>query len=62
MAGFGGELLLFIGLGYLILGPQRMRTILLHIARAKSEFSKTQQEFQSQLATGLEGKPKDTSG
>jgi len=60
MAGFGTELLLFCGLGYVVLGPQRMHAILQHIARAKAEFEKTQHEIKSQLATELDAEPKDT--
>ena len=56
MAGFGTELLFFCGLGYVVLGPQRMRAILQHIARARAQFDKTRQEIKSQL----DAKPKDT--
>jgi Sec-independent protein translocase protein TatA len=55
MSGFGTELLLFCGLGYVLLGPQRMHAILQHIARAKAEFERTQREIKSQLATHLDG-------
>ena len=54
------ELLLFCGLGYVILGPQRMHALLQHIARAKVEFEKTKQEIKSQLACELDARPKDT--
>jgi Sec-independent protein translocase protein TatA len=54
------ELLLFVGLGYVVLGPQRMHAIVQHIARAKAEFAKTQQEIKSQLATELDAESKDT--
>jgi Sec-independent protein translocase protein TatA len=60
MAGFGTELLLFCGLGYVVLGPQRMHVILQDLARAKAQFEKTQQEIKSQLATAVDAKPKDT--
>jgi Sec-independent protein translocase protein TatA len=60
MAGFGAELLLFCGLGYVVLGPQRMHAIVQHVARAKAEFEKTRQEIKSQLETQLDAKPKDT--
>jgi Sec-independent protein translocase protein TatA len=59
MAGFGTELLLFCGLGYVVLGPQRMHVIVQHIARAKAEFEKTRQQTKSQLATELDAEPKD---
>lgn len=54
MAGFGTELLLFAGLGYVILGPKRMQSLLQTIARAKAEFEKTQHAIKSELATHLE--------
>ena len=60
MAGFGTELLLFCGLGYVVLGPKRMHNILQHIARAKTAFEKTRQEITSQLATELDVEAKDT--
>jgi Sec-independent protein translocase protein TatA len=59
MAGFGTELLLFCGLGYVVLGPQRMHAILQHIARAKVEFERTQQQLKSHLATELDTETKD---
>ena len=61
MSGIGTELLLFCGLGYVVLGPKRMQELVIRIARAKKEFEKTRQEIQSQLATDLDGEPKDTS-
>jgi hypothetical protein len=60
MAGFGTELLLFCGLGYVVLGPQRMHAIVHHIARAKAEFEKTRRQIESKLATELDAKPEDT--
>ena len=53
MAGFGTELLLFCGLGYVVLGPKRMQALLQHIARAKSQFENARREIKSQLATEL---------
>jgi len=49
MAGFGGELLFFVGLGYVVLGPQRMQDLLQRIARAKRDFDKTRAELTAQL-------------
>lgn len=59
MSGFGTELLLFCGLGYVILGPRRMHAILQHIAQAKAEFERTQQQIRSHLATELDAETKD---
>ena len=62
MAGFGTELILFCGLGYVILGPKRMQSLLQSIARAKAEFEKTRQAINSELATHLEApQPEDRS-
>ena len=54
MAGFGTELLLFCGLGYVVLGPKRMHALLQHIAHAKSEFERVQREIKSQLTTPVD--------
>lgn len=62
MAGFGTELLLFCGLGYVVLGPKRMQNLIVQIARAKAEFEKTRREITSQLETELDGEPKDRPG
>ena len=60
MAGFGTELLLFCGLGYVVLGPRRMQQVLVQMARMKAQFEKTRQEVESQLADKLDAEPKDT--
>ena len=59
MAGFGGEMIFLIGLGYVLLGPQRMRTVLQHVARVKREFQQTQYDLRSQLSSSLDREPKD---
>jgi Sec-independent protein translocase protein TatA len=59
MAGLGTELLLFCGLGYVLLGPRRMNNILKHVARAKSEFERTKREITSQLSHDVEAEPGD---
>jgi Sec-independent protein translocase protein TatA len=62
MAGFGTELLLFCGLGYVVLGPKRMHTILQHITRAKAEFEKTQRALKAELTTRLGAEPHEQGG
>jgi Sec-independent protein translocase protein TatA len=60
--GFGTELLLVLLLGFLILGPKQMHTMLGHLARAKTEFDKATRAFKSHLAADLEAPlqgPKD---
>jgi Sec-independent protein translocase protein TatA len=58
--GLGTELLLVILLGFLILGPKQMHTLLGHIGRAKKEFDKATRGFKSQLTAELEA-PLETS-
>jgi len=52
--GFGTELPLLLGLGFVVLGPKRMHAMLGHIARVKAEFDKASRGIKSQLATELE--------
>jgi len=59
MAGFGTELLLFCGLGYVVLSPKRMHAILQHIARTKRDFDKTRAQLESQLSTAANTQGKD---
>jgi len=54
MPGFGGELLFFVGLGYVLLGPQRMHKLLQQIARAKREFDSARQQINNQLSGAME--------
>ena len=61
MAGFGGELILFCALGYVLLGPKRMHSVLEHIARAKREFDKTRRAVQAQLSATPEARSDDPS-
>jgi Sec-independent protein translocase protein TatA len=49
MAGFGTEMLLFGALGFVVLGPKRMKVLLQHIARAKAQLDKTRREIKTQL-------------
>jgi hypothetical protein len=59
MAGFGGELLFFIGLGYVVLGPKRMSAALHHIARAKREFDDVRRQMSAQLSTAVDTDTKE---
>jgi len=47
--GFATELPLALLLGFLILGPKRMSTMLGQVARVKAEFDKATRSFKSQL-------------
>ena len=59
MADFGTELMLFCGLGYVLLGPKRIHAILQHIARAKREFDNARRQIDKQLSFAMEA---DTKG
>jgi Sec-independent protein translocase protein TatA len=59
--GFGTELLFVVLLGFVVLGPKRLHTVLEHVARAKAEFVKASRDFRSQLAPQLEGAVDDKS-
>jgi Sec-independent protein translocase protein TatA len=55
--GFGIEIIFVLMLGLLILGPQRLHTMLGHMAQAKAEFERASRGFKSQLAAELEAAP-----
>lgn len=52
--GFGIEILFVLMLGLLILGPKRLHTILVHVAKAKAELENTARDLKSQLAAELD--------
>ena len=52
--GFGTEIFFFLLLGLLVLGPQRLHTMLVHVARAKAELEHAVRGIKSQLATELD--------
>lgn len=52
--GFGAEILFVLVLGFLILGPKRLPTMLGHVARAKRQFEEASRGFTSQLAAELD--------
>jgi len=55
--GFGMEILFVIVFGLLILGPRRLHTMLVHVARAKAELENATRGLKSQLAAELEAVP-----
>ena len=55
--GFGAEILLIVALGFLLLGPKRLPTILGHVARAKTQFEKASRSLRSQLEVELTAEP-----
>ena len=52
--GFGIESLFFVALGYLVLGPKRLQTMIGHVTRAKARFEEIAQAFKSQLVEELD--------
>ncbi len=57
MMGLGTELPLLVALGFLVLGPKRMRQVLGHIAKAKAEIAKSSRDIKSRLAVELDSEP-----
>ena len=51
----GMELLLALGLGFLILGPKRMHKMAGYLSRTKAQFAKAGRGIQSQLEAELGG-------
>jgi Sec-independent protein translocase protein TatA len=55
----GTEILLILALGLLILGPERLHTLIRHVARAKAQFEEARRGFKSQLAAELDAVHQD---
>jgi Sec-independent protein translocase protein TatA len=49
----GSELVLLVGLGFVVLGPKRMHSLLGKVARVRSELEKASRGLKTQLATEL---------
>jgi Sec-independent protein translocase protein TatA len=52
--GFGTEILFVLMLGLLVLGPQRLHTMLAHVVRAEAKFEDASRCFKSQLSAELD--------
>jgi hypothetical protein len=59
--GFGVEIVFFVMLGLLILGPKGLHTMLVRVARVKVEFERATRGLKSELATVLEAGEEDGS-
>jgi Sec-independent protein translocase protein TatA len=57
--GFGTEILFMLVLGFLLLGPKRLPTILRHVARAKTQLKRATRSFTSELEAQLAAQPRD---
>lgn len=55
----GAELLIGVVLGFVILGPRRMHSMLGELGKAKAQFDKARRELKSQLSAELERAPGD---
>lgn len=55
--GFGTEIVFALMLGFLVLGPKRLHTMLLDAARAKAKFVEASRGFKSELAAELDAEP-----
>jgi Sec-independent protein translocase protein TatA len=53
--GFGTGFLLLIVIGFLVLGPKRMREVLMQIAKAKADLRRSTREIQSHLTAEIDG-------
>jgi hypothetical protein len=51
--GLGTEIFFFVALGYLVLGPKRLQTMIAHVTRAKARFEEIAQAFKFQLVEEL---------
>lgn len=50
----GAEILIGLALAFVVLGPERMHSMLGHLGRAKAQLEKATQETRRQLAGQLE--------
>lgn len=57
--GFGIEILFMLVLGFLLLGPKQLPTILGHVARAKAQLERATRSFKSELEAQLTAQPRD---
>ena len=59
--GFGTELVLAVGLGFLILGPKRMHSVLAQVVRVKNEFQKMSTGIKKELSVDFSSSSKSDS-
>ena len=57
--GFGTEILFMLLLGVLVLGPQRLHTLLGHVARAKAQLEAARRSLNDQIGVELEAANQD---
>jgi Sec-independent protein translocase protein TatA len=49
--GFGMEMIFLLVLGFLVLGPKQLRTLLGHVARVKAQVEEVTRGLKSQVAS-----------
>lgn len=52
--GFGAEILFILMLGFAVLGPKQLHSLLRHVARAKAQVEEASRSLKSQLAAELD--------
>ena len=52
--GVGTEILFFVALGLLVLGPRRLHAVIGHVARTKTRLEEVTKAFKSQLLEELD--------
>jgi Sec-independent protein translocase protein TatA len=60
--GFGTAILFVLVLGWLVLGPQRLFTMLGSVARAKAQFAQATRGLKSQLSAELDPARQERKG
>jgi Sec-independent protein translocase protein TatA len=58
---FGTEIIFFVVLGLLVLGPKRLHTVIGHLVRAKVRFEEVTRAFKSQLVKELDSEDSERS-
>jgi len=56
--GFGGETLVMLGLGFVLLGPKQLQSLLQRAARAKAEWDKASSGLKAQLMAQVDTSPR----
>jgi hypothetical protein len=46
----GGEIVFALGLGFVVLGPKRMQTLMAHIARVQAQVQQARRDLADQIA------------
>ena len=55
----GAEILIGLAVAFVVLGPERMHSMLGHLGRAKAQFEKATQETRNQLSSQFDDRRHD---